>query len=127
MIKAGITGWITRGASATPNTAEFISTTPTKEGTTQMNWLSTLLGLIPIIATGIQTLHADKTLGDKTQMAQDALTLATAGASVALPPAEASLATSVGSIAQTALTATVTALHNAANPPAQVATAVATA
>lgn len=85
-----------------------------------MNWLSNILSLVAIIAAGIHQIHTDKTLDQKQAIGQDLLTTAMAGASVLLPPAEAGLATGIGTVAQNTLAETIAVLHNTptlASPP----------
>lgn len=91
-----------------------------------MNWLSTILGLLPGIVHGIETVVGDKASGaTKAQMAQDALAVATGTATTVLTGNNATYATAAGQIAQLAINQTVSIAQ--ANGTLQKATAIATA
>ena len=81
-------------------------------------WILKIVSLIPIIAQGVQAVHADKAANDKTAIASDVLTDAIAGSAALLPVADQQTALAVGNVAQTALAATVQALHVTAASPA---------
>lgn len=60
---------------------------PKKEGTNDMNWLTILSGiskLVPYVVAGIEQIHTNETTETKTQLALDALGVATAGANQVL-------------------------------------------
>lgn len=91
-----------------------------------MNWLSTILGLLPGIVHGIETVVGDKASGaTKAQMAQDALAVATGTATTVLTGNNETYATAAGQIAQLAINQTVSIAQ--ANGTLQKATAIATA
>ena len=102
-----------------------------------MNWLSRILGLLPHIVLGIQTVVGDKASGaTKAQMAKDALQVATGGASAVLTGNNATYADAASKITQLAIDQTVaitkatgayqkaTAVAAAAHQDADVAAAV---
>lgn len=91
-----------------------------------MNWLSTILGLLPGIVHGIETVVGDKASGaTKAQMAQDALAVATGAAGQVLTGSDATYAAAASQIAGLAITQTVNIAK--ANGTYQKATAIATA
>lgn len=91
-----------------------------------MNYLSLILGLLPHIVLGIQTVIGDKASGaTKAQMAQDALSVATAGAGAVLTGNDATYAAAASQIAGLAITQTVNIAK--ANGTYQKATAIASA
>jgi len=73
-----------------------------------MNWLSTILGLLPGIIHGIQAVVGDKASGaTKAQMATDALAVATGTAGTVLTGSNATYAAAAGQITQLAINQTV--------------------
>lgn len=94
---------------------------PQPQRTTNVNtlaWIAKLLQFAPIIAQGIATLHADKDLGTKQQMANDALELATEGAKVGLPVEDAQQVDVISGIVKNGMNGTIAALHNGQQPAA---------
>lgn len=91
-----------------------------------MNWLSTILGLLPGIVHGIQAVVGDKASGaTKQQMALDALDVATSTAGSILSGSNATYAAAASQIAKLAINQTVTIAQ--ATGTYQKATAIATA
>lgn len=78
-----------------------------------MNWVLLLLKLIPYVAAGIHVVHADLPVAGKVAAAQDALSVAIAGAQSVLAPNDAALATGIGEAANASISQIVTSLHNA--------------
>jgi hypothetical protein len=76
------------------------------------------LAFVPQIAASVESLHAEKPVETKTQIASDALNLATGIATSVLPASEASIAQVAGQAAQSVLATTVQAVHTIQNPPA---------
>lgn len=102
-----------------------------------INFLSTILGIMPGIIHGIQAVVGDRASGAiKAQMAQDALAVATGTAGQVLTGADATYAAAASQIAGLAITQTVniakatgtyakaTAIASAAQQDVQVAAAV---
>lgn len=69
------------------------------------------LALIGPITQGIQALAGEKDVATKTQLAQDALTLAVGAAQVVLPSTDSATIATVGNSVSTALAAAVAAEH----------------
>lgn len=91
-----------------------------------MNYLSLILGLLPHIVLGIQTVIGDKASGaTKAQMAQDALAVAIGSAGSVLSGADATYAAAASQIAGLAIKQTVDITK--ATGTYQKATAIATA
>lgn len=91
-----------------------------------MNWLSIILGLLPGIVHGIQSVVGDKASGaTKAQMATDALAVATGTAGAVLTGNDATYAAAAGQITQLAINQTVAIAK--ATGTYQKATAIATA
>lgn len=91
-----------------------------------MNWLSIALGLLPSIVHGIESVVGDKASGaTKAQMAQDALAVATTGASAVLTGSNAVYGQAASQIVGLAINQTVAAAK--ATGTYQKATAIATA
>jgi hypothetical protein len=71
-----------------------------------MNWLTVLQGifkLVPYVVAGIDVVHQNETTETKTQLAQDALSVATQAASAVLSPGDATIANAVSSAVATAI------------------------
>lgn len=83
-----------------------------------LSWILKLTQLIPIIAAGVQSIHANKSVETKTQLAQDAIGMAVNGSKLLLPTEHAELAAQIGELAQTEIGTVVATLHNAAQPAA---------
>lgn len=81
-------------------------------------WLTRLADLLPIIAFGVTAMKKDADLGDKNSMAQDAFTVAVAGATVEVPLEEQPLVSAFSKVGANVLTTTLTMLHNAQTPAA---------
>jgi hypothetical protein len=99
----------------TPAAASPDAVNPTSKGTS-MNWLLIIFNLIPVIAQGINTLHADKSLATKSQMASDSLNLAIAGAKAALPAGDQATVDGIAPVAQSTLATVLGALHTSGTP-----------
>jgi uracil phosphoribosyltransferase len=72
-----------------------------------MNWISVftaLLKLIPYVVQGIETIHTNESTETKTQLAQDALKIATDGAVSILNPGDAATTTAVSTAVSSAIT-----------------------
>lgn len=81
-----------------------------------MNWsefMSKIFGLIPYVVVGINTVHAEKDTATKTQMAHDALSVATAGAQQVLSGSNAQAAQAASAAVSAVIQAT-QAIHDAA-------------
>lgn len=84
-----------------------------------LEWALKLFNLVPYIATGINSVHNDLTPGglvSKLTAAENLLPLAAAGASTLLSFSDNAKAGAIAQIASDALAATITDLHNAAQP-----------
>lgn len=71
-----------------------------------MNWVTVLSGilkLIPYVTAGIEVIHGEKDTATKTQMAQDALSVASQAAAQVLSPGNAAVAASVANIVSTGI------------------------
>lgn len=77
-----------------------------------MRWLMMILKLIPYIASGINVVHSDLPVEGKVKAAQDALSVAVAGAQTVLAPDDAALATAIGQTANAAISQAVVDVHN---------------
>jgi|ERR1035437_2200197 translation initiation factor 2 alpha subunit (eIF-2alpha) len=63
-----------------------------------MNWLTmlqSLFKLVPYVVAGIEVIHTNETTETKTQLAQDALSIATQAAAQILSPGNAAISNSV--------------------------------
>lgn len=63
-----------------------------------MNWLSVLAGilkLVPYVVAGVNQIHTDKDTATKTQLAKEALGMATATAAQVLSPDNGNIANAV--------------------------------
>jgi hypothetical protein len=63
-----------------------------------MNWLTILTGLyklIPYVVAGVEVVHTNESTETKTQLAQDALSIAVQGAQQVLSPNDAAIASNV--------------------------------
>lgn len=88
-----------------------------------MNWMTLMAGLfklIPYVVTGIETIHTNETTETKTQLAKDALGIATDAATHVLGSGDASIAQAVSGAVGAGITATqavVGALKSSAPTP----------
>lgn len=90
-----------------------------------VNWqilFADIMKAIPYVVAGINVVHAEKDTATKTQMAQDALSVATAAAAQLVPADNQQAAQAVSSAVGAAISAT-QAIHDAVNgvaptPPA---------
>lgn len=87
-----------------------------------MNWFATLQNAfkwMPYIVAGVETIHAGESTETKTQMAQQALGIATAGAQQNLSPEDQQIANSVSAAINAGIAATQVALQatNKASAP----------
>ncbi len=89
-----------------------------------MNWLALLSGvfkLIPYVVAGIETIHANESTQTKTQLAGDALNIATAAAGQVLTGQDAQIAQIVSSAVGAGIQSTQAILSTLATPaPASV-------
>lgn len=76
-----------------------------------MNWLLSILKLIPYIAAGVHVIHTDADAGQKKQIASDLIGIATAGSQEVLSPENAAIAANVGQAAQSTVSTIIDALH----------------
>jgi hypothetical protein len=87
-----------------------------------MNWLTALTNvfkLVPYVVAGVETIHQNESTETKTQLAQDALSIATAGAMQILGPANAQIAGAVSSAVSAGITS-VQSVIAAVNTPVAV-------
>jgi len=90
-----------------------------------MNWLSIIAGiykLIPYVVAGIETVHENETTETKTQLAQDALGIATQAAAQVLPSSDANIANAVSAAVSGVIASTqavIAAIKKPAQQPAQ--------
>lgn len=76
-----------------------------------MEILEAILKLVPYVAAGISVVHSDLSLGTKQQAANDALSVAVAGAEATLAPTNSALAGALGTIVSTTMNSVIAALH----------------
>ena len=77
-----------------------------------MNYALMILKLIPYITAGVTVVHQDATQGQKTQIAQDLLGVATLASQQVLTGTNAELANAIGSVAQDSVASIIATLHS---------------
>lgn len=82
-----------------------------------MNWLLSILKLIPYIAAGVHLIHADATVGERKKIASDLIGLSTAASQEVLSPENAQIAASVGAVAQNTVSNIIDVLHSQSATP----------
>jgi hypothetical protein len=87
-----------------------------------MNWMTLLSGLfklIPYVVTGVETIHANETTETKTQLAKDALGIATQAATQVLGSDNAAIAQAVSGAVGAGITATQAVVSTLKSTPPQ--------
>ncbi len=90
-----------------------------------MNWLLLIFKLIPYVTAGVNIVHKDLTLGEKTQTAQDIIGLATSAAVSALPTYQGQIVGTLGGMVNDTIASTMATLHTGILAPAPAPTSVA--
>ena len=85
-----------------------------------MNYALMILKLIPYITAGVSIVHQDATQGQKTQIAQDLLGVATLASQQVLSGTNAELAQAIGSVAHDSVASIIATLHSGSSSTATV-------